>query len=91
MKTDLFDLTLTEFCFESYCLRLNEAINSISLNRLSQTTGISRNTLKKYRNAETSPDLLRLNQIAVATQFSLTWLLFGHPIDKRPHSSQNSH
>lgn len=79
MQQDSIDITLKEFCFDAYSLRLNEAIDSIPLYRLAQITGISRNTLKKYQTTDSTPDLLRLNQIAIATQYSLAWLLFGIP------------
>lgn len=91
MKTDLFDLTLTEFCFSAYSRRLTTALASTPLYRLAQTTGISRNTLKKYRNGESSPDLFRLNLIAAATQYSLMWLLFGSSTDNNQHQTSLTH
>ncbi len=82
MKLHLIDLAMTNFCFESYSFRLNQAIDSVPLYRLAQATGISRNTLKKYRNAESSPDIRRLNLIASFTQCDLLWLLFGVSVDQ---------
>ncbi|MGR5096855.1 helix-turn-helix domain-containing protein [Vibrio maritimus] len=52
-------------------------ICSVPNQRLSDLTGISRNTLTKYERQDSTPDMRRLLSIATHTGYSVHWILFG--------------
>ncbi|PCD85501.1 helix-turn-helix domain-containing protein [Vibrio mediterranei] len=66
-----------DFNLAAYCDRLTMVIRSVPNQRLSELTGISRNTLTRYERQESSPDIRRLLSIATHTGYSVHWILFG--------------
>ena len=66
-----------DFDLATYFDRLTMVICSVPNQRLSDLTGISRNTLTKYERQDSTPDMRRLLSIATHTGYSVHWILFG--------------
>ncbi|CED57951.1 putative DNA binding helix-turn helix protein (plasmid) [Aliivibrio wodanis] len=72
------DLHLKKHNVIGFFERLDTALRTTSVNKLSKKTDISVNTIKSYLYRHNYPDLPRLATIAEHTGYSLSWLLFGH-------------
>ena len=64
--------------------RLSIAIKSSSVYTVAEASNISRSTLYQYLNEASYPDIARLAAIAENTGYSISWLLFGDKIMKKP-------
>lgn len=71
-------IAIEKECVNKFAERLRFAMGELTLDSMAELTGIGKATIHRYLNNKNTPDLSKLESIAVATNTPIEWFLTGH-------------